>query len=182
MNAKQTTITIIVLIILVAAIVLLISAFSKKSPSIAPVDTQTAQNNNSQNDSTATPDSTQPAVDVAGLVDGQTYGFILNPEAGVSGKADGSVTYKDGTLTFGVRVQGLPEPAKGKFYEAWLMNGTTAKPLSALTHPTDPAMKSDFTLGYQVKEPNQNYDKVVVSLESNNDNTVETPLFQGALH
>lgn len=178
---KQKSIIIAVIILAVIAVGVYF-AFFNQSPASTPSINNSVTQNTPSIQPAQTSSSSQASTSATSLIQGQTYGFILTQVGNLPGKVDGSLTYKDGTLTVGVRAQNFPEPTSGKFYEAWIMYGNTAKPLAAMAHSTDPTMKKDFVLGYQVQETLQNYDTVVVSLQSASNNaTIETPLFKGPI-
>ncbi len=166
METKQNSTVVVVLIL---AVIVVAGYFLFRSQ-INPSTT----NNPSPS---PTPSTNTPAVNPVPPLTAGLYAFDLKAVGSQAGKVDGSLSYKDGTLSVGIRAQNLPEPAAGKFYQGWLMVGTTPKSLGKLYHP-EGAMKADFVTGMENKEELKNYDKVVVSLESTYDGVIETPLFE----
>ena len=69
----------------------------------------------------------------------------------------------------------LPDPETGKFYEAWVSNGTDTKLLGRLA-----SAKGGYLLDANISSSLESYNQVVVSLESVDDNNIEQAVLRGS--
>lgn len=69
----------------------------------------------------------------------------------------------------------LPDPDSGKFYEAWVGNGTDTKLLGRLR-----VAKGGYLLDANLSSSLSSYNKVIVSIESVDDNNIEQTVLQGS--
>ncbi|MFH1598553.1 MAG: rhodanese-like domain-containing protein [Patescibacteria group bacterium] len=111
---------------------------------------------------------------------GYPISIPLDAVGTVSGDARADVSYFNGTFTHAVMAD-IPEPAEGKFYEGWLVQGTDFFSTGRLENVGgDEAVY--YTLLYTATEDQRAYNEVVITEETESaglDDNPETHIFEG---
>jgi hypothetical protein len=103
-------------------------------------------------------------------------------EDAIGGNSSGIATHNfaDGKFTFSI-IADLPDPAKGSFYEGWIVKGEEGTDSYALISLGRlKSVKGGWTLSYQSTLDYSDYSRVIVSSEKKVDRLPETHVLEGS--
>jgi len=104
----------------------------------------------------------------------------LKDVVGGTGSAVATRKFENNTFTHSVLAD-LPDPESGKFYQAWLVKGNLGEEGYAQVSTGRVVMgKGGWKVDYKSQADLSENNKVVISLETRDDNTIETKVLEGS--